>query len=54
MVVVRGRPGLSRDEDLAKVSEPLNRAFPLPKSGAFDDLLKAIDEREQRLDDKDR
>lgn len=44
--------GLLTQNDIRRLGNSFSRLFPLPRDGAFDDLIKAIDEadreREQR------
>ena len=44
--------GLLTQNDIQRLGDSFSRLFPLPRDGAFEDLIKAIDEadrdREQR------
>ena len=40
--------GLLTQEDVRRLGENFSRLFPVPRDGAFDDLIKAIDEAERQ------
>ena len=42
--------GLLTQDDIRRLGENFSRLFPVPRDGAFDDLIRAIDEadREQQ------
>lgn len=39
--------GLLTQEDIRRLGNSFSRLFPLPREGAFDDLIKAIDEADK-------
>lgn len=39
--------GLLTQNDIHRLGESFSRLFPLPRDGAFDDLIKAIDEADR-------
>jgi hypothetical protein len=40
--------GLLTQDDVQRLGENFSRLFPVPRDGAFDDLIKAIDEAERQ------
>jgi len=46
--------GLLTQDDIRRLGENFSRLFPIPRDGAFDDLIRAIDdadrEQQQRLE----
>ena len=40
--------GLLTQNDIHRLGESFSRLFPLPRDGAFDDLIKAIDEADRQ------
>ena len=40
--------GLLTQADIRRLGENFSRLFPVPRDGAFDDLIKAIDEADSR------
>jgi hypothetical protein len=40
--------GLLTQDDVRRLGENFSRLFPVPRDGAFDDLIKAIDEAERQ------
>ena len=42
--------GLLTQNDINRLGESFSRLFPLPHDGAFDDLIKAIDEADREKD----
>ena len=42
--------GLLTQNDIQRLGESFSRLFPLPRDGAFDDLIKAIDEADREKD----
>ncbi len=42
--------GLLTQNDIKRLGESFSRLFPLPRDGAFDDLIKAIDEADREKD----
>lgn len=40
--------GLLTQEDICRLGQNFSRLFPLPRDGAFDDLIKAIDEADRQ------
>ena len=43
--------GLLTQEDIRRLGANFSRLFPVPRDGAFDDLIKAIDDADQRRED---
>lgn len=39
--------GLLTQNDIRRLGENFSRLFPVPRDGAFDDLIKAIDDADQ-------
>lgn len=42
--------GLLTQDDVRRLGENFSRLFPVPRDGAFDDLIKAIDEADRQKD----
>jgi hypothetical protein len=42
--------GLLTEDDVQRLGANFSRLFPVPRDGAFDDLIRAIDEAEQQRD----
>jgi len=42
--------GLLTQEDVRRLGENFSRLYPVPHDGAFDDLIKAIDEADRQRD----
>lgn len=42
--------GLLTQNDIQRLGESFSRLFPLPRDGAFDDLIRAIDEADREKD----
>ena len=42
--------GLLTQDDIQRLGHNFSRLFPLPRDGAFDDLIKAIDEADRQRD----
>ncbi|WP_449468995.1 hypothetical protein [Sphingobium chungangianum] len=42
--------GLLTQNDIHRLGESFSRLFPLPRDGAFDDLIRAIDEADREKD----
>lgn len=40
--------GLLTQNDVQRLGESFSRLFPVPRDGAFDDLIKAIDEADRQ------
>lgn len=40
--------GLLTQDDIRRLGHNFSRLFPVPRDGAFDDLLKAIDEADRQ------
>jgi hypothetical protein len=40
--------GLLTQEDVRRLGENFSRLYPVPRDGAFDDLIKAIDKADRR------
>ena len=40
--------GLLTQDDIQRLGQNFSRLFPLPRDGAFDDLIKAIDEADRQ------
>ena len=40
--------GLLTQDDIKRLGANFSRLFPMPRDGAFDDLIKAIDEADRR------
>jgi hypothetical protein len=40
--------GLLTQDDVRRLGENFSRLFPVPRDGAFDDLIKAIDEAKRQ------
>jgi hypothetical protein len=42
--------GLLTQDDVRRLGENFSRLFPVPRDGAFDELIKAIDDADQQKD----
>ncbi len=42
--------GLLTQNDIQRLGDSFSRLFPLPRDGAFDDLIKAIDDADREKD----
>ncbi|ANI79867.1 MULTISPECIES: hypothetical protein [Sphingobium] len=42
--------GLLTQDDVRRLGENFSRLFPIPRDGAFDELIKAIDDADQQKD----
>lgn len=46
--------GLLTQEDIRRLGQNFSRLFPVPRDGAFDDLIRAIDDADRKRQQRDK